>query len=385
MFRVNLGGYFEFWVATVFTILFSALLIQNHHDSDSNLVQKELPPSILIYDSLKCLNGVNSVVGAHYFDMYGRLISKKDAALCVHYSENEFVGKDLLNGGVSYFNKEVVVWNFPVYLHHDIQINSKGHICFLTEEIDPAFKRQEPIIDMLVTIDQKGTILKKQSFGVLISQLDSFLPLKRDSIVQNNMNFRDKGGFPKSKYDSSYFHINSIQFIPETPLSNTSQAFKKGNILVSDFKNNFIAIIDPENFKILWFFFQKESIMGQHSARMLPNGSIMFFLNNIPHPKLKDKFYSAVRKLNPITKEVVWEFDGEEQYTMHSLSQGHCQQLDNGNILITVNNFVVGENPYVLEVTPQKEVVWKWEPAEFPESNLSQRERFYRVERIPYN
>ncbi len=178
-------------------------------------------------------------------------------------------------------------------------------------------------------------------------------------------------------FDTSLFHINSVQLIPANPLEKTDSAFLHGNFLISDFLNNFVAIIGRNDFRVKWLYYQSESYMGQHAARMLDDGRIMFFVNNL-HDST-GHLYSAVRIIDPVSKNVVWEYSGTPAKSMQSVSQGYCQYLRNGNVLITVNNYVVSGKRYVIEVTPDKRVVWQWTPHQL-QNNLAQ-EDFYRVER----
>ena len=104
-------------------------------------------------------------------------------------------------------------------------------------------------------------------------------------------------------------------------------------------------------------------MLGQHAAQILPDGRIIYFLNNICDKS--GNYYSAVRILNPVSRKVVWEFSGVPPHTLHSYTQGYCQYLNDGNVLITVNNEAVDGNGYVIEVTSAGKIVWKWVPPDY--------------------
>ena len=176
-------------------------------------------------------------------------------------------------------------------------------------------------------------------------------------------------------------HPNSFCIIPNNKFSDIIPGFQEGNYMFSCFYNNLLFILDKENFNLLWYYVQEDSYLGQHSIKVDENGNLSYFLNNLNAPD--GTLYSAVRVLNPLTKEIIWEFNGNPAYSIHSLTQGHYQFLPNKNLLVTINNRVLEDNGYgyVLEVDSNNNYVWKWIPSNFEEL-AETREGFYRVERV---
>ena len=90
-------------------------------------------------------------------------------------------------------------------------------------------------------------------------------------------------------------------------------------------------------------------VSAQHDAQMLENGHILIFDNGL------DRARSRVIELDPVTREIVWEYgvgDDEEFFTP---GRGGAHRLPNGNTLIANSN--TGE---AFEVTPDRRVVWRF-------------------------
>ena len=344
--------------------------------------EEDIKRGVLIYDSARCMNGVNINSGFQFVDMHGNLIQTHSTRLSVDIDEHRYAG--IYNRkNLSLFKDDTIVWTFSAAPHHAIFLDEDTNIVALGFE-----KRFDSIkgyinYEVLGTLNLDGKFVKSQSFYPLAEQLQKFLPENRDSIIKLNKQFA-KEFMPSrlANFDSFFFHINSVQILPANPLEKKKKVFKHGNLLIGDFNNNFFAIIDRYDFHILWFYFQSESAFGQHSVQMLSDGRIIYFLNNIKD-KESGKYYSAVRILNPLTRKIEWEYSGSPAHTLHSCAKGYCQYLNNGNVLITVNNPIVGGEAYVIEVTQSGDIVWKWIPTDIKKL-MNETEGFTYVKRKPY-
>jgi hypothetical protein len=71
---------------------------------------------------------------------------------------------------------------------------------------------------------------------------------------------------------------------------------------------------------------------GQHDPDFLPNGNILLYDNRITgsRPELG---YSRVLEINPLTREIVWEYVGTAEDPMYTAIGGKVQLLPNGNVL----------------------------------------------------
>ena len=83
---------------------------------------------------------------------------------------------------------------------------------------------------------------------------------------------------------------------------------------------------------------------------------------------------SRVIEIEPPGGRIVWSYEGSPRESFFSRWRGAAQRLPNGNTLITES-----EKGHVIEVTPQKEIVWElWNP----EIVNGARKRIYRLTRL---
>jgi len=180
-------------------------------------------------------------------------------------------------------------------------------------------------------------------------------------------------------------HINSVSYLGENKWYDMGyKQFNPNNIIISSRHANFIAIIDKESGDIVWKvgpFFQKNikenklgQIIGPHHAHIIPKslpgeGNILVFDNGgsagyglFGNPTCF-RFYSKIIEFNPLTLEIVWEYDSRkgfsfipgESHKFFTPVLGSVQRLPNGNTLISE-----GLSRRIFEVTPENEIVWEY-------------------------
>ena len=115
----------------------------------------------------------------------------------------------------------------------------------------------------------------------------------------------------------------------------------------------------------------------QHHVTLLENGDLLFFDNgNLSETLLGDEYRtSRVRRIkvnNDLTCDTIWQYDLPENLYGHGT--GSVQLLDNGNYSIYTQGGY--DDCSILEVTSDKELVWK---AEASDSTSS----LYRTYKIP--
>ena len=179
-----------------------------------------------------------------------------------------------------------------------------------------------------------------------------------------------------------WLHINAISELGENHWYDEGDSrFNPRNIILDSRQASYIAIIDRETGKIVWRVGPEYSkntepgkkigqIIGQHQAHMIPKGlpgegNILVFDNGgyagygiLGFPCRHLRFYSRVIEFNPITYEVIWEYekkDGPQDQRFYSDRISGAQRLINGNTLICEGN-----TGRIFEVNPQKEVVWQY-------------------------
>jgi Arylsulfotransferase (ASST) len=160
--------------------------------------------------------------------------------------------------------------------------------------------------------------------------------------------------------------------------------FAQNNIMISSRDSNFTAVISKETGKVVWRIgpdyasrndFRPEitprpvdQISGQHDAHTIPEGlpgagDILLFGNQgeagYPPVELEVTGGSRVLEINPVSKEIVWEYtgasSGDANWSFFSPFISSAQRIPNGNTLIDE-----GVNGRFFQVTPQGEIVWEY-------------------------
>jgi hypothetical protein len=178
-----------------------------------------------------------------------------------------------------------------------------------------------------------------------------------------------------------WLHGNAMSVLGPNRWFNHGRAeFHPENIMYSSRTANFVAIISRATGKVVWrvgpdFAGHPEErlgqFVGQHHPHLIPvglpgAGNVLVFDNggatgyggmSEAGPTYRyTRDYSRVLEFDPVTLDIVWEYgaaSGPERF--FSFLVGGAQRLPNGNTLITI-----GVEGRVIEVTPEKEVVWQY-------------------------
>jgi len=177
-----------------------------------------------------------------------------------------------------------------------------------------------------------------------------------------------------------WLHINTISELGENHWYDEGDSrFNPRNIILDSRQASFMAIIDRHTGKIVWRVgpnYSKNTeagkklgpVIGMHNAHMIPKGlpgegNILVFDNGgyagygiSGFPIRYLRFYSRVIEFNPVTLDIVWEYEqknGEQKFYSDRISG--AQRLPNGNTLICEGN-----TGRIFEVTPLNEIVWQY-------------------------
>ena len=165
-----------------------------------------------------------------------------------------------------------------------------------------------------------------------------------------------------------YYHLNTIELLPENELGHRDPRFRAGNWLVSLRNANVVVILDRVTREVVWSWGPGE-IELQHMPTLLENGNLLIFDNGT------ERGFSRVLELDPVAKEIAWRYQADPPEAFFSKWRGANQRLSNGNTLITES-----ERGRVFEVTRDGEIVWEfWNP----EVVDGKRKRIYRFTRVP--
>ena len=180
-----------------------------------------------------------------------------------------------------------------------------------------------------------------------------------------------------------YLLCNGVCKIPKNNLND--ERFKEGNYLVSERLEGLIFVIDKDTKEIVWKISGKE--LGYHSshyAHMIPlglegAGNILFYNNGSREDKK-----SSIIEFNPITFEIIFEYESEE---IKSCFKGSVQKTIQNTYLICPS-----EKGKLVELNKNKNIVKttflsyeqsdeeKWNPNNINKNIMN----YYRAERIPY-
>jgi hypothetical protein len=96
--------------------------------------------------------------------------------------------------------------------------------------------------------------------------------------------------------------------------------------------------------------------VGQHDPDFLPNGHIMLYDNRLTGavPRLGN---TRLLEIDPVSRAIVWSFEGTGDQVFYAHSRGEHQLLPNGNILL-----VDPHGGRLLEIAPAagNRTVWEW-------------------------
>ena len=225
-----------------------------------------------------------------------------------------------------------LLWTFDGHAHHDLFVTRKGliytfaHVAKVLPEVHPTNLVLE---DFIVILSPDGKELSR------ISLFESL----RSSEYAHWLEFsREKGDI---------FHTNTIEVL-DGRLAPVSEHFEAGNVLVSIHGLDAIAVVDLRKQKIVWGM--RGPFKLQHQPTALDNGNILIF-DNLGGPPNR----SRVIEIEPMTGEIVWSYQAEEENEFYTFCCGSSERLPNGNTLITDT-----AGGTVFEVSPDKEIVWQY-------------------------
>jgi len=288
--------------------------------------------------------------------------------------------------------------------HHDWQRLPNGNtliLANLAHEV-PGFKQPRVLDDVAYEISPAGEIVWK---WIASEHLEEFgftpeeLKLVRDADTPD------------------YLHVNNLSVVgPNKWFDAGDKRFDPENILIDSRNANFIVIIDKKTGKIVWSlgphypvneFVTRakrqlprpvDQISGQHDAHIIPPGlpgagNLLVYDNQgeggYPPAVLAVTGGSRILEIDPVNKEIVWEYTGENSgrpgWTFQSSFISSARRLPNGNTLIDE-----GYNGRFFQIAPDGEVVWEYVSPYYSESvspitgKQILSNQVYRAQPVPY-
>ncbi len=298
---------------------------------------------VTIYKPEKCFNGYTlynsrNTEKAHLIDMKGNDVHTWEYKQggTWHYSEM------LPNGNLLAIIKDVMileldwdsklVWKADITAHHDFQRLPNGATLVLCREypMNPKIFPTKLKSDWYVILTPRNESVWEWHFDRHVDEIAALVPVKLPSPVQD------------------WAHSNTVEALPETPLSKRDQRFRKGNILFSCRNIDTVGVIDREKKKVVWAW-GPGHLDRQHMPTMLPNGHILIY-DNGTHRK-----YTRIIEFDPLTEKIVWEYKADPPRSFFSPTRGSNQRLPNGNTFVAES-----DSGRLFEVTPDGEIVWEF-------------------------
>jgi hypothetical protein len=233
-----------------------------------------------------------------------------------------------------------LLWKHFLPAHHDVEPTPDDQLLILTFQ-----RRKIPTLhpqidirdDQLSLLDRDGLLVQSRSL------LDAFVA-RPDLHRLRRTRPTDLGVRPWI----DVFHANSVQWMRHDHLVGRHPIYDPGNVLVCSRHQSCIAVIHWEDGSLVWAWGADE-LSGPHDAQVLENGHILVFDNGL------GREWSRVIELDPLRRQIVWEYRAPQRTDFYTLSKGSNQRLPNGNTLIANS-----DNGVIFEVTPEGARVWEF-------------------------
>jgi outer membrane protein assembly factor BamB len=274
------------------------------------------------------------------------------------------------------------VWSYTLpagmgFIHHELERLPNGNtllLCAQTITV-PSISSKPLTDDFILEVDPNGSIVWSWFTYEHYDEL-GFDPQARELIAA-------QGG--------DWAHTNAVDPLPVS--FHSAPALRPGNLVVSQRYTNTIFIIDKQTGAVVWKVGPANNVtLGQHAPYMIEQdmpgaGNILVFDNGsgtgYPVPG-RSPGRSRVVEIEPITNEVVWEYDASKSglFTrlFYSDIVSNAQRLGNGNTLICS-----GVRGRLFEVTATGEIVWEYMSPFFSSLGGQAGPLIYRAFRLPSN
>jgi len=249
-------------------------------------------------------------------------------------------------------------WRRELPVHHYVVERSDGSLAVLTRRQRwlPQLASQTRLMDNGVAVlSPDGELLEERSlYDMLASRPDlfAFLPIESGP----------DGPHP------DFLHANFLHWMRRPTLARRDSLYAPSNVLITLRNQDTIAIFDFEKGAFVWAWGQGE-LLRPHDATVLANGNILVFDNRMGEGA------SRIIELDPIAREIVWEYPRGAASEFYSRTRGTAQRFPNGNTLVGESN-----RGRAFEVTPETDVVWEYRT---PYRNEKNQPAIFRVERYP--
>jgi hypothetical protein len=268
-----------------------------------------------------------------------------------------------------------IKWETSLRSHHDIAIAEDGNIYTLASKGEIRFMSWLPVPilnEYIVVLSPDGQIINEISLFEILEQdipVDRIFKIYARMVGLNNLweiakHKMEGSSIVKQATFYDVFHNNTITIIDE----DLNGVCKSGDVLISVKHLDLIGIVDIENEKLVWSW-GPGYLEKQHPPTFLEDGKFLVFDNG------EERNYSRIIELDPLTMEVIWQYEASTPTSFYTSWGGAAQRLPNGNTLVTDS-----ADGRVFEITRDGEIVWEFYNPDRDENG--KRATIYRMMRI---
>lgn len=341
------------------------------------------------YDTKKAYDGINLFMSAgglevHLIDMKGNRLHTWSARRSGHRWHE--MAKLLPNGDmlaiVQSRNLVRMDWNSNVKwvndkrYHHEITVAENGDFYVLGREdhLSILFGLPVPFItDYIAVISPDGKTKRKLPLLKAARQHIPFATvvniyrwmMKRDNRKSLLARYKEKKYYLGQSTLFDIFHSNTITIMDR----DIKGVCKKGDLLTCIRELDIVGIMDFETGEYVWTWGPGD-LSRPHHPTLLDNGNLLIFDNGRIHG------YSRIVELEPVSKKIVWQYKANPPQRFYTAIRGSCQQLPNGNTLITET-----DKGHVFEITRGGQIVWEFYNP-YVDMRRKKRAIIYRMPRI---
>jgi transposase len=183
-----------------------------------------------------------------------------------------------------------------------------------------------------VTLEDKVHAFRLRLFR-RAEELGNISAACREAGISRSLYYQLRGRF--ERYGSDGLHPKHRQGRPGRPplldaqierrilaeaLAAREGFYSKDNVLVTMRAQNAVVLIHWPTRRIVWSWGHGE-LVGPHDGNVLPNGNILIFDNG------NEKRRSRVVELDPLAKEIVWEYKGHDFFSKNAAARSASQRV----------------------------------------------------------
>lgn len=231
-------------------------------------------------------------------------------------------------------NSNIISQYEDIYHHHDARRTSDGGLLYMAVEE----------LDKNLADEVKGGITPSDYSGKMWSDI----LIELDSSNKKIWEWKSSEHLNVNKH---FITFNDPR--DEWSHGNTVVPVDNDKVLVSFRNISTVALIDKKSGKFIWEI-GSEILAQQHDPSILGNGNVLVY-DNGAHRLDEPIPYSRILEINPLTKEIVWEYFDKPKYNFFSPYISGVSKLPNDNILVTEGNF-----GRIFQVDTNGNIVWEY-------------------------